>query len=134
METLTGSLDNIKENQELVSGQVTQLKQDLDSFDFRVVNIENNGVTKVQNTLITIDIDGIKVATNESAISTLITNDSFVIKNYDDMLAQFNNDGAVLDNLTVRNYLTAGVHRTEKYQDEETGEWRTGVFYVGGDF
>lgn len=133
METLTGSLDNIKENQELVSGQVTQLKQDLDSFDFRIVNIENNGVTKVENTLITIDINGIKVATSESAISTLITNDSFIIKNYDETLAQFNNDGAVLDNLTVRNYFTAGVHRVEKYQDEETGEWRTGWFYVGGE-
>ena len=82
--------------------------------------------------MVTIDIDGIKVATNESAISTLITNDSFVIKNYDDLLAQFNNDGAVLDNLTVRKYLTAGCHRREKFQDEETGEWRTGEFYVGG--
>lgn len=131
---LEDTLNDIEENQKSVAGQITQLEQNLNSFDFRVVNIENNGVTKVQNTLVTIDIDGIKVATNESAISTLISNDSFVIKNYDEMLAQFNNDGAVLDNLMVRNYFTAGVHRTEKFQDEETGEWRTGVFYVGGEF
>ena len=133
LDALNGSLENIKENQNLVSGQITQLKQDIDSFDFRVVNIENNGVSKIKNTLVTIDIDGIKVATNESAISTLITNNSFIIKNYDETLAQFNNDGAVLDNLTVRKYFTAGSHRREKFQDEETGEWRTGEFYVGGE-
>lgn len=131
---LDDTLADIEENQKTVTGQITQMQQDLTGFTFRIVNIENNGVTTVENSLVKIDNEGIKVATNESAISTLITNDSFVIKNYDDMLAQFNNDGAVLDNLTVRNYLTAGVHRTEKYQDEETGEWRTGVFYVGGDF
>lgn len=130
---LDNTIDKIEENQTSVTGQITQMQQSLTAFDFRVVNIENNGVTKVQNTLVTIDVDGIKVATNESAISTLITNNSFVIKNYDEMLAQFNNDGAVLDNLTVRKYLTAGVHRREKFQDEETGEWRTGEFYVGGE-
>jgi hypothetical protein len=130
---LDKTVEKIKENQTSVTGQITQMQQSLTAFDFRVVNIENNGVTKVQNTLVTIDVDGIKVATNESAISTLITNNSFVIKNYDEMLAQFNNDGAVLDNLTVRKYLTAGAHRREKFQDEETGEWRTGEFYVGGD-
>ena len=133
VEDLDEGLKSIDGKQTEISGQMTKFSQNLNSFNFRVANIENNGVTKVQNTLVTIDIEGIKVATNESAISTLITNNSFVIKNYDEMLAQFNNDGAVLDNLTVRKYLTAGVHRREKFQDEETGEWRTGEFYVGGE-
>ena len=132
LSNLDDTISEIEKNQKEVSGQISQMQQTLNGFDFRIVNIENDGVTKVENTLVTIDIDGIKVATNESAISTLITNDSFVIKNYDDLLAQFNNDGAILDNLTVRKYLTAGCHRREKFQDEETGEWRTGEFYVGG--
>lgn len=133
IKTLNGDIDALIKDQDVISGQVTKLQQDINSFDFRIVNIENNGVTKVQNTLVTIDIDGIKVATNESAISTLITNSSFIIRNYDETLAEFSNDGAVLDNLTVRKYLTYGTHRAEKYKDEETGEWRTGWFYVGGD-
>lgn len=133
IKVLNGNIDSVIKDQEVVSGQLTQLQQSVNGFDFRIVNIENNGVTKVQNTLVTIDIDGIKVATNESAISTLITNSSFIIRNYDEKLAEFSNDGAVLDNLTVRKYLTAGVHRVEKYKDEETDEWRTGWFYVGGD-
>lgn len=133
IEDLDEKLKSIDGKQTEISGQMTKFSQNLNSFNFRITNIENDGVTKVQNTLVTIDIEGIKVATNESAISTLITNNSFVIKNYDEMLAQFNNDGAVLDNLTVRKYLTAGVHRREKFQDEETGEWRTGEFYVGGE-
>ena len=133
IKTLNGDIEALTKDQDVISGQVTKLQQDLNSFDFRIVNIENNGVTKVQNTLVTIDIEGIKVATNESAISTLITNSSFIIRNYDETLAQFNNDGAVLDNLTVRQYFIAGVHRQEKYTDEETGELRTGWFYVGGE-
>ena len=133
VKTLNGNIDALTKDQDVISGQVTQLQQDMKSFDFKIVNIENNGVTKVQNTLVTIDIAGIKVATNESAISTLITNSSFIIRRYDDTLAQFNNDGAMLDNLTVRKYFTAGSHRRERFQDEETGEWRTGEFYVGGE-
>ena len=133
VENLDERLKSIDGKQTEISGQMTEFSQNLNSFGLRVVNIENNGVTKVQNTLVTIDIEGIKVATNESAISTLITNNSFIIKNYDELLAQFNNDGSVLDNLTVRKYLTAGVHRREKFQDEETGELRTGEFYVGGE-
>ena len=133
LSNLDKTIEEIEKNQKEVSGQVSQMQQTLNGFDFRIVNIENDGVTKIKNTLVTIDIDGIKVATNESAISTLITNNSFVIKNYDEMLAQFNNDGAVLDNLKVRKYFIAGSHRREKFQDEETGEWRTGEFHVGGE-
>lgn len=133
IDVINGNLDTLEENQGALSGDISKLQQTVNGFDFRIVNIENNGVSKVQNTLVTIDIEGIKVATNESAISTLITNNSFVIKNYDETLAQFNNDGAVLDNLTVRQYFIAGVHRQEKYTDEETGELRTGWFYVGGE-
>lgn len=133
IKTLDDDFNTLEGNQNSLSERTTLLEQDAKSFNLKITNIENNGVTKVQNTLVTIDIEGIKVATNESAISTLITNNSFVIKNYDDLLAQFNNDGAILDNLTVRKYLTAGVHRREKFQDEETGELRTGEFYVGGE-
>ena len=43
-------------------------------------------------------------------------------------LARFDDDGANLDNLSVDHYLTMGVHRVEKY-DNNT---RTGFFYIGG--
>ena len=113
---------DVEKENNIINSSITEINETLEE-----------GVSKVKNTLVTIDVDGISVATNTSAISTLITNDSFKIMNYDTVLAQFNNDGAALDNLTVRNYFVAGYHRTEKYIDENTNKKRTGVFYVGGD-
>lgn len=94
-----------------------------------------DGRETLRNSLVTIDINGIEVSTNLSAISTLITNEKFVIKSGDKYLAYFgydeetNSTKAEMDNLTVTNYLTAGYHRTEKMTIN--GENRTGFFYVG---
>ncbi len=99
---------------------------------FEVVQaIIDGGVETLKNKLVIIDIDGIKVATNESALSVLITNEKFVINRYDMPLAEFSNEGAILDNLVVRNYLTEGYHRVEK--TNESGEKRTRFFYMGDD-
>lgn len=96
-----------------------------------------NGVSGVKNSLVTININGIAVATNVSKVSTLITNNTFAIQSSDTNLAYFGYDEELgksvseMDNLTVTNYLTSGYHRTEKFEPD--GELRTGVFYVGGD-
>lgn len=95
-----------------------------------------NGRETLQNSLVTIDINGINVSTNSSAISTLMTNDKFIIKSGETTLAYFgyddeiNSTKAEMDNLTVTNYLVAGYHRIEKF--EINGEKRTGFFYIGG--
>lgn len=100
----------------------------------------SNGVETLKNSLVTININGIQVSTNLSKVSTLITNDSFKIipvNNPDEPLAFFGYDEkegrskSEMDNLTVKNYLSAGYHRQEKF--ELDGEKRTGWFYVGGD-
>lgn len=107
------------------------LQQQIDGIDVKVPET-------LKNTLVTIDIDGIKVATNLSKISTLITNDTFLIKDSgDNILAYFGYDENLgrsvsqMDNLTVTNYLTAGYHRQEKFDID--GENRTGWFYTGGE-
>lgn len=89
---------------------------------------DNGNVTSVKNSLVQIDSDGILVQTNTSQIKTQMTNDAFKILDTTGELAVFNNDGAYLDNLSVDHYLTMGVHRVEKY-DNNT---RTGFFYIGG--
>jgi hypothetical protein len=82
---------------------------------------------------VTIDINGIQVATNTSAISTLMSNSKFAIQNNGrDMFYVGYNDktGRVesrIEYLEVTDYLIAGNHRVEKYED------RTGWFYVGGN-
>ena len=119
----------VKQNNQSVQTQINQINTNLE-----------NGVERVKNTLVTIDINGIQVSTNLSKVSTLITNDSFKIipvNNPNEPLAFFGYDEkegrskSEMDNLTVKNYLTVGYHRQEKF--EINGEQRTGWFYVGGD-
>lgn len=94
-----------------------------------------DGQETLKNKLVTIDINGISVSTNTSAIATLMTNEKFVIRSGDTTLAFFGYDSttnstkAEMDNLTVTNYFTAGYHRVEKMEID--GERRTGWFYVG---
>lgn len=123
--------------------QVSQLNDKIDenneNVQDQINDLENKVPEEVHNALVTININGIQVSTNVSKISTLVTNDSFKIiptNNPTEPLAFFGYDEtegrskAEMDNLTVKNYFTAGYHRQEGY--EENGEERTGWFYVGG--
>ena len=154
IESLASTTENIKDNinnldKELtdttnqlltLSSTVTQNNQSVQTQINQINTNLENGVERVKNTLVTIDINGIQVSTNLSKVSTLITNDSFKIipvNNPDEPLAFFGYDEtegrskSEMDNLTVKNYLTAGYHRQEKFEPD--GEKRTGWFYVGGD-
>lgn len=133
----------VKQNKESFEVSVSQLTQTINSnnnsMQENIDNINNtisNGVELVKNSLVTIDINGISVSTNTSAISTLMSNDKFSIKTksgeelffvgYDYNLQK---TVSRIDNLTVTNYLTAGYHRTEGIEID--GEYRTCDFYIG---
>ena len=126
---------NVKVEQltQVIDSNNTSMQEEIDGINDTLAN----GVELLKNTLVTIDINGISVATNVSKISTLITNNTFAIKSGDTNLAYFGYDEtngksiSEMDNLTIHNYFTAGYHRTEKF--EINGEKRTGVFYVGGE-
>lgn len=137
---------DIAQTDEKIDFNVQQLSQTIVNNNQNLQNEINdinsnitNGVETLRNTLVTINIDGIKVATNISKISTIMTNDTFAVMSGTTRLAYFGYDEeagrsiAEMDNLTVKNYFTAGYHRTEGFEDEETNEPRTGWFYVGGD-
>ena len=133
----------VKQNKESFEVSVSQLTQTINSNNNstqeNIDNINNtisNGVELVKNSLVTIDINGISVSTNTSAISTLMSNDKFSIKTksgeelffvgYDYNLQK---TVSRIDNLTVTNYLTSGYHRTEGIEID--GEYRTCDFYIG---
>ena len=117
----------------------TMITQTKEEWEASVINkMNDNGVETLKNTLVTININGIQVATNLSKISTIVTNDTFAIKdNTGNYLAYFGYDEkekkskAEMDNLTIHNYFTAGYHRTEKFITEDK-EKRTGCFWAGG--
>lgn len=118
-----------------VTEQITSTQAQIEVVENKV----NNGVETLKNSLVTININGIQVSTNTSKINSIMQNNKFAIQDsagndlifigYDEELGA---SVSRMDNLTVGNYFVAGVHRQEKFQDEETNEWRTGFFYIGG--
>lgn len=125
----TNDLSNLKES---VQTQINENK-------FEITALQNkfqDGVESLKNSTITIDVNGIQVSTTTSAIETLITNDTFAIKSGNTYLAYFGYDAekettkSEVDNLKVNNYFVVGHHRIEKFEPD--GEYRTGVFYIGG--
>ena len=133
----------VTQNKESFEVSVSQLTQTINTnntaMQENIDNINNtlsNGVELVKNNLVTIDINGISVTTNTSAISTLLSNDRFSINtksNEELFFVGYDYDlqktVSRIDNLTVANYLTAGYHRTEGFVID--GEYRSGDFYVG---
>lgn len=120
-----------------LSTTLTQTNQSLQAEVNQINESLENGVSSLKNKLVTIDINGIAVSTNTSAIKAIMNNDRFAIKSgdteafyvgYDENLKK---SVSRMNDLTITDYFTAGYHRQEKF--EINGEKRTGWFYVGGE-
>lgn len=127
-------LDRVKTTADSAYETTFELTKDGGTLSVMQSKIDNAKETTI-NKMVTIDINGINVSTNQSAISTLINNEKFVVMNEGNPLAFFGYDSeddttkAYLEHLTVNTYFIAGYHRIEKMNIN--GEDRTGWFYVG---
>lgn len=115
--------EDIKNNKEDAQGQIDDINRTLE-----------DGVSAVKTTSVTINNEGLSVSTNDSDISTTMTNSEFRVQdNAGTKLIYMGYDSvnqtsvSEMDNLTVNRYFIAGYHRVEKMEDEG----RTGWFYVG---
>lgn len=123
---------------EEVSSEIQQTKNSLTiEFNEQIEDLQNKQVDTLKNQLVTIDVNGIAVSTNTSAIKTIMNNDRFAIKSgdteafyvgYDENLKK---SVSRMNDLTITDYFTAGYHRQERFEID--GEKRTGWFYVGGE-
>ena len=141
---ITNLVSETQSNQQLNDSRILELTERTNAVEQNITSTQAtievmqrdivNGKETLQNSLVTIDINGINVSTNASAIATLMTNEKFVIKSGDTTLAFFGYDSdenvtkAEMNNLTITKYLVAGWHRVEKF--ERNGENRTGWFYL----
>ena len=125
-------INNLATRTNTVEQRITSTEANIEVMEQQIVD----GQQTLRNNLVTIDINGINVSTNTSAIATLMTNEKFVIRSGDTILAFFGYDAEInstkaeMDNLTVTNYFISGYHRTEKMN--VNGEKRTGQFFIGG--
>lgn len=115
--------EDIKNNKEDAQGQIDDINRTLE-----------DGVSSVKTTSVTINNEGLSVSTNDSDISTTMTNSEFRVQdNAGTKLIYMGYDSvnqtsvSEMDNLTVNRYFIAGYHRVEKMEDKG----RTGWFYVG---
>lgn len=123
---------------EEVSSEIQHTKNSLTvEFNEQIEDLQNKQVDTLKNQLVTIDVNGIAVSTNTSAIKTIMNNDRFAIKSgdteafyvgYDENLKK---SVSRMNDLTITDYFTAGYHRQERFEID--GEKRTGWFYVGGE-
>lgn len=143
---ITSLVSNVEEYKKLNDERVLEVETKTSSVETRMdsteltINTMETDIKNAQettiNSMVTININGINVSTNASAISTLITNEKFVVKNGDTTLAFFGYDSedettkSYVEHLTVNTYFIAGYHRVEKININ--GEDRTGWFYIGG--
>lgn len=124
---------------EQVEALGTRLTQTEQGFTAQVSAIQeqiDEGSNLVKTTSVTVDNEGITVATDTSEIETNITNEEFKITHGDDTLAWFGYDNVTnetkseVNNLTVDKYFIVGNHRVEAFEND--GEAHTGFFYIGG--
>jgi len=128
----------VSTTQQTIEGEIsTQASATLSEAGLLVNNlkseIDNDGVTKVSNSLVTIDVKGIKTEKDGETFSTQITNKSFEVYDGDTELSFMGYDGqlgktiARIKELETEK-ITMGYHRAEPMESEN----RTGWFYVGG--
>ena len=118
-----------------IENKVTQTITDSNA-QFEIINSTlENGVEKLKNSLVSIDINGISVQYNEENFKALMTNKNFVVNDGTNEIAFFGYDENLQKTIArikelETERITAGYHRCEGFTDGL--EKRTGWFYVGG--
>lgn len=129
----------ITQTGEEVEALGTRLTQTTEGISAQITSIQeqvDEGASSVKTTSVTINDEGLTVATDTSEISTTMNNEEFKITSGDQTLAWFGYDETTnetkseVNNLTVDRYFIVGNHRVEAF--ENNGEAHTGFFYIGG--
>ena len=132
VQSITNSNESNTESIEFLKEQMTSLEQTANDLNITITNINSNGVNKVvTSTGFVFDENGLSISKEGQAMNSLLDNAGLSVKRFDEDVLVANDQGVNAENITVRKYLIAGYHRTEKF--DVNGEKRTGVFYVGGD-
>ena len=81
-----------------------QLKQTITSsqMQIEITKAIEGGVGYLKNTLFTIDENGMAIATNQDEFNALYNNKGMYLYSFDQMIAQFDVNGATVNNLKVR--------------------------------
>ena len=139
---ITQQVSSIQTTVDEANAAVTQIENQVqqtitdNNAQFEVINSTlENGVEKLKNNLVTIDINGINVQFNDENFKASMTNKNFVVNDGTNEIAFFGYDENLQKTIArikelETERITAGYHRCEGFTDGL--EKRTGWFYVGG--
>lgn len=124
--------ERLSQNNERLNTLETQVKQDAESFNIFVREIEDNGVSKITTeTGFRFDNEGLLVSKSGQPMTTQITENGMIVYRSGDAMLTANEEGVKAKNLHANTWLLIGDNsRFEDYIRD--GEQRTGCFWIGG--
>ena len=135
-------LEQILQNQKntITTEMTTQYLQDMDSFSFDIINkINQDGVTSLKNTMVTIDENGINTAKNNEDVVSLLDNQGVYVsdgkkrEDNSNVIMKVDRDGGYLKTLEVKSTIKEqDLIQKEKIDDETYGECQ-GWYWIGSD-
>lgn len=120
----------MKDDLDIIKQQQASMELTSSGLQVQIDEINNNGVSTVKNTTVTIAEDGVTVGKSDSEFSTTMSNTGTYMYSYDKQIAKYDKDGAEMYNLTVQNEAILGYLRFIKA--EVNGEKRTHIHWIGG--
>lgn len=140
--TSNEELEQILQNQKntITTEMTTQYQQDMDSFSFDIINkINQDGVTSLKNTMVTIDENGINTAKNNEDVVSLLDNQGVYVsdgkkrEDNSNVIMKVDRDGGYLKTLEVKSTIKEqDLIQKEKIDDETYGECQ-GWYWIGSD-
>lgn len=128
-------IDTTNKSLDLLNQDYSSFKQTANAFNLSISQRLDEGVEKVKNSLVTVDIEGIKVKYSDENFQTVMTNKTFEVKDGYKELVFIGYDNSIQKTVAripelETSKLSAGCHRCEKFT--RSGENRSGWFYTGG--
>ena len=130
-EQVEAMTDQNSEDITLIKSDITKIKQDATSFQVQITNIVNNGTSKVTNTLVTVDANGMMISKTGEEMSLMLgylagQQVGLEVRRNSDKVLSVTNAGVVTENVTVNKYLIIGTK--SRIEDYLNG---SGVFFIG---
>lgn len=131
LESFTSQFARQQETIDGLQTDMTTIQQNADKITLQVQKIVDDGVDKVTTTTgVTVDGDGLHVGKDGEEMETVVDFDGMEIKRNDTTILAVKPSGVEAENVTVRTYLTIGLHaRFEDYSNDRDSA-RTACFFV----
>lgn len=115
--------------QDILSGLASSISLNGNNIQFAIDSLNSmntNGVGKLQNTLVTINDEGVNISKSGQEMKSLLSNTGLTVTRDSEVVLSANNLGVEALNVNVKKYLVIG----NKSRMEDFGEG-TGVFFIG---